>query len=142
MIRRDFIRFSIAGIGLSAIVPGLVAAKSESATAVGNIFYTKDSPGRWKEKIAGHLPTIEIRKQGAKTTVKIITAHEMKAYEHYIVKHVLLDQDYQFIEEHLFDPVNEKTPVSTFTLENYNGSTIYALSLCNKHDLWLNSATL
>ncbi|MDP3904344.1 MAG: desulfoferrodoxin family protein, partial [Methylococcaceae bacterium] len=80
-----------------------------------------------------------VEKADGKVTVKVITAHEVKGYEHYIVKHVLLDKDYKFLNEYLFDPSKDKEPVSTFTLENYQG-TIYALSLCNKHDLWLNSA--
>ena len=91
--------------------------------------------------MAGHLPSIGIEKAGGKLTVKIVTPHEMKGYEHYIVKHVLLDKNYKFIDEHLFNPEKELTPTSSFVLENYSG-TIYALSMCNKHDLWLSSATV
>lgn len=71
--------------------------------------------------------------------VKVVTEHEMKGYEHYIVKHVLLDKDFKFIAEHLFDPGEESLPLSVFTLKNHAG-TLYALGLCNKHDLWLNSS--
>ena len=92
-----------------------------------------------KVKLATHLPTIEFAKAGEITNVKIVTPHEVKGYEHYIVKHVLLDKNYQFIDEHLFDPNKDNAAISTFTLTNYSG-TVYALSLCNKHDLWLNSA--
>jgi superoxide reductase len=41
----------------------------------------------------------------------------------------------------MFNPDKDKAAISTFTLENYSGA-IYALSMCNKHDLWLNSATV
>jgi len=71
--------------------------------------------------------------------VTVVTAHEMKGYEHYIVKHVLLDHSYKFLQEHLFDPSKDTGAISTFTLIDYKGP-IYALSLCNKHDLWLNGA--
>jgi superoxide reductase len=65
----------------------------------------------------------------------------MKGFEHYIIKHVLLDKNYKFIDEHLFNPEKDKAAISTFTLDQYNGA-IYVLSLCNKHDLWLNSASI
>ena len=141
MERRDFIRWSLAGIGSTLLIPASTLAKNAMTGPLGNIYYTKDSPGRWKDKVAGHLPSLGIEKAGGKITVKIITSHEMKAYEHYIVKHVLLGQDYQFIDEHLFNPEKDKAAISTFTLGHYSG-TLHALSLCNKHDLWLNTATI
>lgn len=85
------------------------------------------------------MPNIEVNTANGKITVKVVTAHEMKGYEHYIVKHVLLDKDYKFIAEHMFNPVEDKVAVSTFTLDSYSG-VFYALSVCNKHDLWLNTA--
>jgi len=140
MERRDFIRLSVASAGASLITPALaLAAADEQATASRDIYYTKEAPGRWSGKVATHLPTIEITKAEDITTVKIVTPHEIKGYEHYIVKHVLLDKNYKFIDEHLFDPTKDSAAISTFTLKNYSGA-VYALSLCNKHDLWLNSA--
>jgi superoxide reductase len=139
MERRDFIRLGVAGVGVGILAPTIVLAENSKQIATGNIYYTKDSPGRWSEKVATHLPNIEIQKSGGSVAVKIVTAHEMKGYEHYIVKHVLLDQNYKFIDEHLFNPNNDKAAISTFTLRDYSGP-IYALSMCNKHDLWLNSA--
>jgi superoxide reductase len=139
MERRDFIRLGVAGVGVGILAPTIVLAENSKQIATGNIYYTKDAPGRWGEKVATHLPNIEIQKSGGSVAVKIVTAHEMKGYEHYIVKHVLLDQNYKFIDEHLFNPNNDKAAISTFTLRDYSGP-IYALSMCNKHDLWLNSA--
>ncbi|MGZ4958199.1 MAG: desulfoferrodoxin family protein [Methylomonas sp.] len=139
MERRDFIRLSVAGAGASLVLP--VAAQAEAGkpiTPPGDLFYTQDAPGRWTGKAATHLPNIEVARMEGGTTVKVTTTHEMKGYEHYIVKHVLLDKDYKFIDEHLFDPNKDSAAISTFTLKNYTG-TLYALSLCNKHDLWLNS---
>jgi superoxide reductase len=142
MKRRDLFRWGTAGLGVALISPELVLAKATApAAGTGDIYYTKASPGRWKDKVGTHLPSIGIEKSGNKITVKVVTSHEMKGYEHYIVKHVLLDQNYKFIDEHLFNPEKDKTAVSSFTLDNYSGA-IYALSMCNKHDLWLNSATV
>jgi len=104
----------------------------------GGLFYTKDAPGRWSKKVGGHLPNIETAKgAGGKLEVKVVTAHEMKGYEHYIVKHVLLDKDFRFIDERMFNPTVDKAPISTFTLDAYQGP-LHALSVCNKHDTWLN----
>lgn len=142
MERRDFIRWGITGLSATLVTPTAILAKTASPSSpISDIYYTKESPGRWKDKVAGHLPSIGIEKSGNKITVKVVTSHEMKGYEHYIVKHVLLDENYKFIDEHLFNPDKDKAPISTFTLDNYSG-TIHALSMCNKHDLWLNSATI
>jgi superoxide reductase len=51
----------------------------------------------------------------------------------------LLDKNYKFIDEKMFDPTKDQTAMSTFALQDYSGS-IYALSMCNKHDLWLSGA--
>lgn len=140
MERRDFIRLSAVSVGVSMVIPAQTLAENNKQAAIkGDIFYTKDEPGRWSSKVATHLPNIEVTKQGGKVSVTVATAHEMKGYEHYIVKHVLLDSNYKFIDEHLFNPLEDKVAISEFTLENYSGA-LYALSLCNKHDLWLNSA--
>jgi superoxide reductase len=142
MERRDFIRLSVAGAGASFIAPTIALANSEKQLkGASDIYYTKEDPGRWSGKVATHLPAIEIEKKGGIATVTVTTAHEMKGYEHYIVKHVLLDQNYKFIDEKLFDPARDKAAISTFTLQDYSGP-IYVLSLCNKHDLWLNGAAV
>ena len=140
MERRNFIRLGIAGVGAGIVAPTIVLAEtSKPVKGTSDIYYTKDDPGRWSGKVATHLPTIEIEKAGRSITVKVVTAHEMKGYEHYIVKHVLLDSNHKFLEERMFDPTKDKAAVSTFTLQDYSGP-IYALSMCNKHDLWLNAA--
>ncbi|MDD5462085.1 MAG: desulfoferrodoxin family protein [Methylococcales bacterium] len=140
MERRDFIRLSMAGVGASVVTPAMVLAKSSlQVKTASDIYYTQEAPGRWSGKVATHLPNIRIEKTGGKVTINITTAHEMRGYEHYIVKHVLLDQNYKFIDEHLFDPAKDKAAISTFTLKDYSGP-LYALSMCNKHDLWLNGS--
>jgi len=140
MERRNFMRLSLVAVGASIIAPPIVLAESEKPVkGASDIYYTKDDSGRWSGKVATHLPTIEIEKAGRNVTVKVVTAHEMKGYEHYIVKHVLLDSNHKFLDEHMFDPAKDKAAISTFTLQDYSGP-IYALSMCNKHDLWLNAA--
>ncbi|MFA5921235.1 MAG: desulfoferrodoxin family protein [Methylococcaceae bacterium] len=140
MERRNFIRLSVASIGAGIVAPAIVLADSEKQVkGTSDIYYTKEDPGRWSGKVETHLPSIEIEKAGRKITLKVVTAHEMKGYEHYIVKHVLLDSNHKFLDEHMFDPAKDKAAISTFTLQDYSGP-IYVLSMCNKHDLWLNAA--
>lgn len=140
MKRRDFMRIGAVG-AVAAITVSQVekAIAANLPTPPGDIYYTKDNQGRWAGKAATHLPVIETGKDGGKVTVKVTTPHEIKGYEHYIVKHVLLDKDYKFLAEHFFDPAKDSVPVSTFTLEAYSGA-LYALSLCNKHDAWVSGA--
>ena len=139
MNRRNFMRLGLAGAGLMTLnaTPLLAETKQAELIGAGGLFYTKENAGRFAGKIATHLPTIEIEK----STVKVTTAHEMNGFEHYIVKHVLLDKNYQFLDEHFFNPTTDKVAISTFNLPNYSG-TLHVLSLCNKHDLWLNSVEL
>lgn len=139
MERRDFIRLTAASVGAVIVAPTIVLAGSDKQVkGASDIYYTKEDPGRWSGKVATHLPNIEIEKTGGNINVKVVTAHEMKGYEHYIVKHVLLDSNHKFLDEHMFDPAKDKAAISTFTLQNYTGM-LYVLSLCNKHDLWLNA---
>ena len=138
MERRNFIRFGIISIGAGIAAPTMVLANTEKQLkGASDIYYTKEDPGRWSGKVATHLPSIDIEKAGGKITVKVVTPHEMKGYEHYIVKHVLLDSNHKFLDEHMFDPTKDTVAMSTFTLKDYSG-TLYVLSMCNKHDLWLN----
>ncbi len=141
MNRRNFIRFSALSAGTSLIIPNALAETAQPTEISSDIYYTKSSPGRWASKVGTHLPTVEVSKVNDKASIKVVTPHEMKDYEHYIVKHVLLDKQHKFLDEHLFNPLVDKVPLSTFTLENYTG-TIYILSLCNKHDLWLAAAEI
>ena len=140
MERRDFIRLSTVGIVAGVVTPTMVLANADKPVkGSSDIYYTKEDAGRWSCKVATHLPSIDIEKVANVVTVKVVTAHEMKGYEHYIVKHVLLDSNHKFLDEHLFDPTKDNAALSTFTLKDYSG-ILYVLSLCNKHDLWLNSA--
>lgn len=138
MDRRHFIQLSAASLATGLVAPVATFAEG-TAKKTADLYYTQESSGRWHGKEATHLPTIEVSTLNGKINVNVVTAHEMKGFEHYIVKHVLLDKDYQFIDEHMFNPTVDKTAISTFTLESYSG-VFYSLSLCNKHDLWLASA--
>lgn len=141
MDRRDFIGLSVVGLGASLVSSTVAVAGSDDKNMAGGVYFTKENPGRWSGKVAGHLPNIEIQRSKGKVVVKVVTGHAMDGYKHYIVKHVLLDQNYNFLAEKMFDPMQDKAPISSFELEGYKG-TVYALSMCNKHDVWLNEASI
>jgi superoxide reductase len=137
-------RLGLASAGfLTLNATPLLAAETKTAGIIGagGLFYTKENAGRWAGKENTHFPTAEIQKLAGGITIKVTTAHEMNDFEHYIVKHVLLDKNYQFLQEHSFNPATDKSAISTFALANYSG-TLNILSLCNKHDLWLNAIAL
>ncbi|MBL4867919.1 MAG: hypothetical protein JKY67_16245 [Pseudomonadales bacterium] len=139
MERRGFIRLSALGAVTSIIVPKTVLASTPSMAMAGGLYYTKDAPGRWSKKVGGHLPNISVSKGTSGTQIEVVTSHGMSGYEHYITKHIVLNDKFEFINEKMFDPTKDKSPVSQFSLGEYSGR-IHVLSVCNKHDTWLNVA--
>lgn len=136
MERRNFIRLGVLGGAAGLIVPAALARSVTDSPLAGSVYFTEESPGRWSHKAAGHLPRLEWDKSGG--LVQVTTGHEMKGYQHYIIRHILLDDKYQFMDEHMFDPMVDAAPVSTFDLKGYSG-TLWALSDCNQHGTWMNS---
>jgi superoxide reductase len=138
--RRTILQLGFAGAAGSLFVPGGVLAAGTSAAftspVAGGVFYTKERPGRWAKKIGGHLPTIE--REGKK--IEVTTGHPMKGFQHYIVKHMVLDEKFEFVAEKMFDPMKD-APVSTHDISKLRG-TVYVASMCNIHDVWLNAIQL
>lgn len=137
MDRRSFIRIGMAGAATGIIAPKIVLAGSMGKkighnNMAGGVYYTKDSPGRWAKKAGSHSPII----QKADGGIKVVTGHPMKQGKHWIVKHVLLDADFKFISENIFNPATQKAAISKFSLDGRTGP-VYALSVCNLHDSWL-----
>jgi superoxide reductase len=142
MNRRSFLRLSAAGAATGLIVPSFVHADAvQEALAgplAGKVYYTKESPGRWAKKAGSHVPVLEVQSGGDEVSIQVVTSHGMHGYEHYIVKHILLSQDFGFVAEHMFDPEKDEAPISQFVLPSGYRGPVYAVSMCNKHDTWLN----
>lgn len=143
MDRRQFIRLGVTGATGILVAPRAVLATGSGADPrmAGSVFYTEEAPGRWSKKVTSHLPNISVEKQAGGNVIQVETRHVVEGYNHYIVKHVVLDQDYRFVAEHMFDPIQETHPLSTFDLKDYSG-TVYVLSVCNIHDTWMNTAEI
>lgn len=141
MDRRHFIRLGITGAAGMLVAPRAVLAAGADPRMAGSVYYTSEAPGRWNKKVSSHLPNIAVEKKPEGSVIQVETRHTIEGYNHYIVKHVVLDKNYQFIDEHMFDPIKEAHPMSTFTLQGYSGP-IYVLSVCNIHDTWMNTAEI
>lgn len=140
MDRRHFVRLGLAGSAAGLVLPTVTAHAEADALATplaGGFYYTKEKPGRWAEKAAGHSPVVEVSGK----LVLVTTPHEMKGHEHYIVKHLLLDAKMNVLGETLFDPAKDNAAISQYELKDFSGAA-YALSLCNKHDLWVTAFTV
>lgn len=137
MNRRSFMRIGVVGAATGIIIPKAVLAsplgeKLANNKMAGGVFYTSETPGRWEKKAGSHAPIMEKADGG----VNVITSHPMDPGKHWIVKHVLLDSDFKFVAENIFDPSKDKAAMSKFTLSGQSGA-LYALSVCNLHDTWL-----
>ena len=139
MYKRDFIRIATAGVAGALFVPkalmaGMVEPALKSKLA-GGVYYTEAAVGRWSKTLADHhLPVFE--REGSR--LQVTTNHPMPGYEHYIVKHQLLDSDFGFVAEHLYDPTTDKAPETVFDISGRSG-VIYVLTMCNVHDVWVNA---
>ncbi len=137
MDRRSFIRIGMAGAATGIIAPEFVLAGSlgkqlNDNPMAGGLYYTKEQPGRWAKKAGPHLPVMEKTDSG----IRVTSGHPMKPNDHWIVKHMILDSNFNFIDERVFDPVKDKQAISEYTLSGQGGA-IYAVSVCNLHDSWL-----
>ncbi|NQV61700.1 MAG: hypothetical protein HQ502_18690 [Alphaproteobacteria bacterium] len=101
----------------------------------GKVFYTTDRPGRWKGKENSHSPLIKVDKKGGDVLVRAATQHGMSG-THYIIKHILLDGDLNFVKEQNFNKTFDN-PRSRFELNGYSGR-LFVVSMCNLHDTWIN----
>jgi superoxide reductase len=139
MNRRRFIGFGVAGVGGAVLAAKPALAGVNESSMAGGVYYTAEAPGRWSKKVLSHLPEVEVVKQEQGAVVRVRTRHLMEKYDHYIIKHVVLDSDYTFVAEKSFNPLEDEEPQSEFVLGDYSGR-IYVLSVCNLHDTWMNSA--
>lgn len=140
MDRRSVLLMGLAG---AAGASGALAAPQRALAAgeidplisplAGGLYYTKQKPGRWAAKAGGHVP--RVARLGSK--VRVTTPHPMSGFKHYIVKHVILDGEFRYVSETLFDPATDK-PVSEYDAGKLSG-VVYAVSMCNLHDVWLSA---
>lgn len=134
--RRAFLKSSLAvaaGMAIGQVSP----VSADSVSFPKGVVYTKQNPGKWSKKVAGHLPKVKV--EGNKVTVT--TTHGMTD-EHYIVRHTLVSRNGDVLGEKTFSPSDAEAK-SVFELPNVNSkyvwdtTTLYATSFCNKHDLWV-----
>ncbi len=141
--RRDFLRRGKealpVGVASLFLATGVNTASAEVET-VGNllgqlpknIVYSKSNEGIWKGKSGSHVPTVSL--QGGEG--RIVTTHGMSP-KHYIVRHTLLSDEGEVLFGHTFACDDDKAASEFDGSKVKSGKVYYALSFCNKHDLWL-----
>ena len=97
----------------------------------GGLYYTKKKPGRWTNVATSHIPVIEKKA----SFLEVTTPHEMRGFEHFIIKHIILDKNFRVISEKYFDPSKDRA-YSRHDISGYTDS-LYVMSICNQHDTWL-----
>ncbi|MFV2065411.1 MAG: hypothetical protein ACC645_00415 [Pirellulales bacterium] len=97
-----------------------------------NIIYTRAHQGVWKGKAGSHVPQVSV----AGDHGHIVTKHGMSP-QHYIVRHTLICPKGEVVFGHTF-AYDDNVAESEFDGSKIEkGKVYYALSFCNKHDLWL-----
>ena len=137
MKRREMLALGAAA-GLTVVGGSArAAAVMISGPLAGSLYFTRDNPGIWVSEVERHLPQIETAAAtGGTTSVTIKTPHPMEGCKHYIIKHKLLDARLRMLSQKTFDPARSQ-PISRHVLpSNYRGP-IYAVSICNLHDAWI-----
>jgi superoxide reductase len=139
MTRRDLIKHGLF-LGGALLLPRWLAAQSSihvGGPMAGGVYYTRESPGLWTSLVHEHVPRLaSVEGAGGTVTITVTTDHEMKGFDHYIVKHTLLDRKFKVLGHKTFDPRRDR-PISNYALlAGYKGP-VFALSMCNRHDLWL-----
>jgi len=135
MDRRYFLIGSAAATAVATMSGTALAKGGDASLPPKNLVFTNDNAGIWEAKKGSHVPKIEVT--GTKITIS--TKHG-QSDDHYIVRHTLLLADGTVVGSTTFTP--ESKPISEYELpSNYKGS-IFATSFCNRHDLWLNEATI
>ena len=139
--RRTFIKGLFSIFILKTLYPKQLSTEDEltyllNGPLAGSFYYTKKKPGKWKDLTKSHIPILEVKKN----ILIVSTLHEMKGYDHYIIKHIILDEKFKIISEKTFDPSFE-TSISEHNITGYS-NRIYVLSICNKHDAWLQTIKL
>lgn len=140
MNRRYFLESMLLG-GAALLVPGAALAAATrfdpmTSKLAGAVYYTKKRPGRWSNYATQHLPTFT-RKGNA---LQLRTGHEMRGYNHFIIKHMLFDQNFRMIGERSFDPEKD-WPVSVYDITGLD-KALYGVSVCNLHDTWMSALKL
>ena len=142
MQRRLFIKgLGFVGIGSVLVTPQVALAgvsNPMTSTLAGSLYYTRAEPGRWVGKEGEHVPNFE--RNGNSIQVATGSLHKMDAYVHYIIKHVILNDQLEFVREQMFNPESD-SPISEHDISGMN-NVVYAVSVCNKHDTWLNALLL
>lgn len=130
--RRQFLK--TAALTTAAVTLASAGVSMASGTAMTNIIYTADNPGKWKGKEGSHAPQVTV----ANGKVSLMTKHPMSEM-HYIVRHTVVLADGTVVGAKTFTSTD--TPASSYELPAGYTGKVYCTSFCNLHDFWMTEAT-
>lgn len=137
MKRRAILRAIALGLAGEPLAALAGSGAMISGPLAGSLYFTRDEPGIWASEAVRHLPRIDTRSApGGTTAVTISTPHPMDGCRHYIVKHKLLDARLRLLSQKQLDPEHDQ-PVSRHVLPAGYAGPVYAVSICNLHDAWI-----
>jgi superoxide reductase len=137
MKRRSLLQLCAAATAARAIPADAEALVMIGGPMAGSVYFTRDAPGIWFSEIERHLPEIKTEAApGGTVSVTVSTPHPMEGCRHYILKHKLLDARFRLLSQKTFEP-DGAAPVSRHVLPAGYQGPIYAVSVCNLHDLWI-----
>jgi superoxide reductase len=74
----------------------------------GDVCHTAEAPGRWSKKVLSDRPNIGVTKDDQGATVEGFSRHPIEGCQHYIINHIVLEKDFQFVAQYMVDPMKEK----------------------------------
>ncbi len=135
-------RRSILVLGALAVVARVLPVVAQSVVMIGgpmagSVFFTRDEPSLWASEVDRHLPEIKTEAApGSITAVSIRTPHPMNGFKRYILKHKLLDGHFRLLSQKTFNPERDQ-PFSRHVLPAGYRGPVYAVSICNLQDTWI-----
>ncbi|MCM8535540.1 MAG: twin-arginine translocation signal domain-containing protein [Lentisphaeraceae bacterium] len=146
--RRDFLKMASkavpAGVAGAFLATGCKSASCDveevaniTGSLPGNIVFTKSNEGIWEGKSGSHVASLVL--EGGKGS--LVTKHGMSP-AHYIVRHSIVTPEGEMVFANTFK-YDDKKAVSELDLSALKkGQKYFALSYCNKHDLWLSEISI
>ncbi len=137
MQRRFVLKLFTAAVAVQSLPLGAAPVVAIGGPMAGSVYFTGDAPGPWVSEVARHLPEIKTESApGSTTSVTIHTPHPMEGFKHYILKHKLLDGRFRLLSQKTFNPERDQ-PLSRHVLPAGYSGPVYAVSICNLHDTWI-----
>ena len=119
--------------GAAAVALGGLLSSDATAASSPN---GPEEWGGWFTDASGnkHMPVVTSKRQGAEVTISLDVPHPQNAGHHISYVRIYTAKRIEIASTE-FNP-SLSTPRATMTLRLPEGTTLYAVSDCNKHGIW------